>query len=271
MPTLTWAELRLRSRLIRTWNSEMKNYDYAVNLRKEIIKYLFKTIWFLLVLLYFIVFVGESYGQEAVSSEFSEMNEHGLESRTATREPDFFVSGTPFQWTGFYFGVGFRKVGLKVANDVIISDSDGEANGIGVNLGYFWEEQVVEFERQNSIIEHTNSLNYEGKSGQRLEVIQNNFWYSQYPKISRNFYLHYGIGVQFTKTRFAATGSDESYVNEIALGVETGASYFVSSNLLLYYRFSLGQHVPFLTTSGSSPFLKQSQLHTIYLNSYFPL
>ena len=91
MPTLTWAELRLRSRLIRTWNSEVKNYDYAVNLRKEIIKYLFKTIWFLLVLLYFIVFVGESYGQEAVSSEFSEMNEHGLESRTATREPDFFV------------------------------------------------------------------------------------------------------------------------------------------------------------------------------------
>jgi len=249
----------------------MKNYDYTENLRKEILKYLFKTIYILLVLLYFIVFASVNYGQETVSSEFIEMNEHGLESRTATREPDFIASGTPFQWTGFYFGVGFRKVELKIANDVIISDSDSEANGIGVNLGYFWEEQVVEFERQHSIIDHTNALNYESKSGQRLDVIQNNFWYSQYPKISRNLYLHYGIGVQFTKTRFAATGSDESYVNEIALGVETGASYFVSSNLFLYYRFSFGQHVPFLTTSGSSIFLKQSQLHTIYLNSYFPL
>ena len=271
MPTLTWAELQLRSRLISTWNSEMKNYDHVVNLREGIIKNLFKTICFLLVLLYFFASLGESYGQETVTSEFSEMNEHGHESRTATREPEFLVSGIPFQWTGFYFGVGFRKVGLKVSNDVIISDSDSEANGIGVNLGYFWEEQIVEFERQNSIIEHNNSLNYEGKSGQRLEVIHNNFWYAQYPKISRNIYLHYGIGVQFTKTRFATKGSDKSYVNEIALGVETGASYFVSSNLFLYYRFSLGQHVPFLTTSGSSPFLKQSQLHTIYLNSYFPL
>ena len=54
----------------------------------------------------------------------------------------------PHRWQGFYFGVGFRKVGLKVADDVIISDSDGEANGIGVNLGYFWDEQVIEYERQ---------------------------------------------------------------------------------------------------------------------------
>jgi len=83
--------------------------------------------------------------------------------------------------------------------------------------------------------------------------------------------LHYGAGVQFTKTRFAATGSDKSFVDEIALGVETGASYFVTYNFLLYYRFSVGQQIPFLSATDSSPFLKQSQLHTFYLNYYFPL
>ena len=85
------------------------------------------------------------------------------------------------------------------------------------------------------------------------------------------FFLHYGIGVQFTKTRFAAIGSNELYVDEIALGIETGVSYFVTSYVFLYYRFSLGQQVPFLTATDSSPFLKQSQLHTIYLNYYYPL
>ena len=83
--------------------------------------------------------------------------------------------------------------------------------------------------------------------------------------------MHYGTGVQFTKTRFAAIGSNKSFVDEIALGVETGASYFVTSNFLLYYRFSVGQQIPFLSATNSSPFLKQSQLHTFYLNYYFPL
>jgi len=249
----------------------MNNYDYATSLRKDLIQYFFNTMWFLLASFYFILFAGDSYGQEIFSPEFSEMEKRSLESRTATPEPDFFVFDAPFQRPGYYFGVGFRKVSLKVADDVMISDSDGEANGIGINVGYYWNQQVVEFERQISIMEHTISLNYEGKSGQRLEVIQNNIWYSQYPKISRDFFLHYGIGVQFTKTRFAAIGSNELYVDEIALGIETGVSYFVTSYVFLYYRFSLGQQVPFLTATDSSPFLKQSQLHTIYLNYYYPL
>jgi len=211
-----------------------------------------------------IFFAAGSYAQGNDSPVPSEMDKRILESRIAAPEPEFFVSGTSSRWQGFYFGVGFRKVGLKVADDVIISDSDGEANGIGVNLGYFWDEQVIEYERQISIVE-------DGKSGQRLEIIQNNFWYSLYPNISRDFYLHYGAGVQFTKTRFAAIGSNKSFEDEIALGVETGASYFVTSNFLLYYRFSVGQQIPFLSATNSSPFLKQSQLHTFYLNYYFPL
>jgi len=150
---------------------------------------------------YCIIFTGGSYAQETDSSEFSEMDKRSLESRIATPEPEFFISGTSSRWKGFYFGVGFRKVGLKVADDVIISDSDGEANGIGVNLGYFWDEQVVEYERQISIVEHSESFTFQGESGKKLEVIQNNLWYSQYPKINRYFYLHYGGGLQFTKIR----------------------------------------------------------------------
>ena len=78
----------------------------------------------------------------------------------------------------------FGKSRLTVANDVIISDSDGEANGIGVNLGYFWDEQVIEYERQISIVDVSKTINHDGKSGQRLEIIQNNFWYSLYPNIT---------------------------------------------------------------------------------------
>ena len=83
--------------------------------------------------------------------------------------------------------------------------------------------------------------------------------------------LHYGAGIQFTKTRFAATGSNTSYEDEIAIGAETGVTYFVMSNLKLFYRFSVGRQIPFLKTSDSSAFLKQSQLHTIFLNYYIPL
>ncbi|MDP7439275.1 MAG: hypothetical protein QGI53_07515, partial [SAR324 cluster bacterium] len=181
------------------------------------------------------------------------------------------VSGTSAQWIGFYFGVGFRRVKLQVADTVSISDSDGTANGIGFNLGYFWDEQVVEYERQVSIVEHSESFTYLAESGEKLEVIQNNLWYIKYPKIRRDLYLHYGTGLQFTKIGFAGTANNDSYEDEIALGIETGVSYFVTSNLLMYYRFSLGQQLPFISDSASNPFLKQSQLHTIYLNYFFPL
>ena len=238
------------------------------NLRKTAIH---QSVLFMLILCCLIFFAVEIHAQEQLPLEQSEMEERSLEARTATQEPDFFISGTSAQGIGFYFGVGFRRVKLQVADTVSISDSDGTANGIGFNLGYFWDEQVVEYERQISIVEHSESFTYQAESGEKLEVIQNNFWYIQYPKISRDLYLHYGTGLQFTKTRFAGTDSNDAYEDEIALAIETGVSYFVTSNLLIYYRFSLGQQLPFLSDSASNPFLKQSQLHTIYLNYFFPL
>ena len=249
----------------------MKNNSYPSTLKNFKKTVIHKSVLFLLSLCCFVFFSGEIQAQEQLPLEQSDMEVRSLEERTATQEPDFFVSGTSAQWIGFYFGVGFRRVKLQVADTVSISDSDGTANGIGFNLGYFWDEQVVEYERQVSIVEHSESFTYLEESGEKLEVIQNNLWYVQYPKIRRDLYLHYGTGLQFTKIRFAGTTNNDSYEDEIALGIETGVSYFVTSNLLIYYRFSLGQQLAYLSDSASNPFLKQSQLHTIYLNYFFPL
>ena len=249
----------------------MKNNSYPSTLKNFKKTVIHKSVLFLLSLCCFVFFSGEIQAQEQLPLEQSDMEVRSLEERTATQEPDFFVSGTSAQWIGFYFGVGFRRVKLQVADTVSISDSDGTANGIGFNLGYFWDEQVVEYERQVSIVEHSESFTYLEESGEKLEVIQNNLWYIQYPKIRRDLYLHYGTGLQFTKIRFAGTANNDSYENEISLGIETGVSYFVTSNLLIYYRFSLGQQLAYLSDSASNPFLKQSQLHTIYLNYFFPL
>ena len=216
-------------------------------------------------------FSAKIYAEEFFSAETGKLDQLGFESRVANPEPDFFFSGSSSALKGFYFGVGFRNVSLQVVNNVTVSDSDGTANGIGTNLGYFWEEQALEYERQISIIDQTEPISYETQSGQKLEIIQNNFWYLVYPKISMKFYLHYGAGIQFTKTRFASTERNRSYEDEIAIGAETGVTYFLMSNLKFLYRFSVGRQIPLLKNSDSSTFLKQSLLHTIFLNYYIPL
>ncbi len=249
----------------------MEKFSLSTFFNKKKFHYKIKCICILLILVISFCSSAKIYAEESLSTEIGKSDQRGFESRVAKPEPDFFFSGSSSELKGFYFGVGFRNVSLQVANDVTVSDSDGTANGIGTNLGYFWEEQALEYERQISIIDHTDSLSYETQTGQKLEVIQNNFWYILYPKISMKFYLHYGAGIQFTKTRFAATGSNTSYEDEIAIGAETGVTYFVMSNLKLFYRFSVGRQIPFLKTTDSSAFLKQSQLHTIFLNYYIPL
>ena len=230
-----------------------------------------KYIFILLIFIISFCFYEKINAEEYSLVEDDSSNQSGFKSRVAKPEPDFFSSGSSSELKGFYFGVGFRNVSFLIADDVSINNSDGTANGIGTNLGYFWEEQALEYERQISIIDNNDTLSYETQSGQKLEVIQNNFWYIFYPKISMKFYLHFGAGINFNKTRFAATGSNTSYEDEIAMGAETGVSYFVMSNLKLFYRFSVGRQIPFLKTSDSSPFLKQSLLHTIFLNYYIPL
>jgi len=112
----------------------------------------------MLILCCLIFFAVEIHAQEQLPLEQSEMEERSLEARTATQEPDFFVSGTSAQGIGFYFGVGFRRVKLQVADTVSISDSDGTANGIGFNLGYFWDEQVVEYESKFRLLNTRNLL-----------------------------------------------------------------------------------------------------------------
>jgi len=138
----------------------MENNSYPSSLKNLKKTAIHQSVLFMLILCCLIFFAVEIHAQEQLPLEQSEMEERSLEARTATQEPDFFVSGTSAQWIGFYFGVGFRRVKLQVADTVSISDSDGTANGIGFNLGYFWDEQVVEYERQISIVEHSESFTY---------------------------------------------------------------------------------------------------------------
>ena len=152
----------------------MKNYNYQSTLKNFKNTAFHKSVLFLFILCSLIIFAGDLNAQKFLSLEQSEMEERSLEERTATKEPKSFESRTSAQWIGLYFGVGIRKVQLQVAYAVTISDSDGEANGIGFNFGYFWDEQVLEYERQVSIVEHSESFTYQTESGQKLEVIQNN-------------------------------------------------------------------------------------------------
>ena len=209
----------------------MENFFLSEFFNQKNFHYKIKNICILLILFISFCFSAKLYAEESLSTETGKSDQRDFESRVAKPEPDFFFSGSSSELKGFYFGVGFRNVSLQVANDVNVSDSDGTANGIGTNLGYFWEEQALEYERQISIIDHADSLSYETQTGQKLEVIQNNFWYILYPKISMKFYLHYGAGIQFTKTRIAATGSNTSFEDEIAIGAETGVTYFLLSKL----------------------------------------
>ena len=88
-------------------------------------------------------FYAKIHAEENLSAEDGKSDPPSFETRVATPEPEFFSSETSSESIRFYFGVGFRNVKFQVTNDVIISDSDGEANGIGTNLGFFWVEQAV--------------------------------------------------------------------------------------------------------------------------------
>ena len=117
----------------------------------------------------------------------------------------------------------------------------------------------------------TVTFSYQGEEGDKIELIQNNFWYIKYPKIKPNLYFHYGTGLKFNKIRFTGIEHMDSFEDEIALGVEIGFAYFVTPNFSVFHRFSLGQHLPFLTSASKTSFLRQSQMHTLYLNYFFPL
>ncbi len=194
-----------------------------------------------LIIFYFLIFFIERISLQAKTfPENEEIKSTIFESRNATREPDFFISGESTQLLGFYFGVGFRRVKLILLDELTITDSDGTANGIAVNLGYFWNEQVIEYERQVSIMKHTKTFSYQGDEGDKIELIQNNFWYMKYPKIKRDLYFHYGTGLQFNKMRFTGIENRDSYEDEISLGIEAGFSYFVTPKYLfpLFILFS---------------------------------
>ena len=239
---------------------------YLIYFLKKIVKFIFNKI-ICINFLFCTFYITNIFAE----SKDNLIDQQSFKSRLSLEEPDFSNSWSRSQSVGLYFGVGFRKVRLKILDEIIINDSDGEANGIGVNLGYFWDEQGLEFERQTSIINHKEKLIYDNEESSLLELIQNNFWYIRYKKINRFFYFQYGTGIQFTKIRLAGEESKKLHEDEVAIGFESGFSYYITTNMLLLYRFSLGQQIPFFSNNSKIQFLNQSQIHTLYVNYYFEL
>ena len=126
----------------------MEKFFLGIFFNNNICHYIKKHICIWLLVAISFCFSTKILAEESSSTAKGKPDQDGFESRIAKPEPDFFFSGSSSELKGFYFGVGFRNVSLQVVNDVTVSDSDGTANGIGTNLGYFWEEQALEYDRQ---------------------------------------------------------------------------------------------------------------------------
>ncbi len=210
------------------------------------------------------------FAQETPSFVPGKIDREMLQIRKSVPEPDFLTSGSSVKWAGVYFGVGFRRVYLTLGNGISLTENDPAFNGVGFNLGLFWNEQTLEYERQVSIVDSQDKFSFKGDRGSRLEVIQNTLAYTLFPRVLKDLYLHYGAGLQATQTRFAATETGLSYIGESAVALLAGAVYFITPNLMLMYRHSRSANLA-LNRTGQTPFLKETRLHSLFLDYYFPL
>lgn len=225
-------------------------------------------------------------------------------------DPKFIYDGNSTWKQGVYFGVGFRQVQLEVRSRKVINpgaedeflgkrgrrsfvDTDGTVNGIAFNLGYLSEVIGYEYDRNVTILDLRRTLEFQNKTRFNfLQVIQNNFWVLFPYRIARDFYFQAGLGVQSaeiqliqkqntttsqtttsnTSTSTTTNNNQSSTIlrEDFFLG-SLGLSYFVTSNFLLQYRFSMANFSPILTGSGVDNFLRASQHNTIYFEYYFGL
>lgn len=207
----------------------------------------------------------ESQKEDAAPIE--DMDSRSQKFRAATPEPAIFTTGSHAQWMGLYFGAGFRQVEFTFQSNRKVEDKDGTANGIGFNLGYFFEEQAYEFSRQVSLIDLNTPLVYEGRSWEQVEVQQNNFSFLGFPKITSKLYAHYGAGIQFAQIR---PSRSESFIDETGVLFSVGGSFFVTPSLMLLYRLSHSFFLP-INKNRDDALLSESQLQTLFLEYYFPL
>lgn len=212
---------------------------------------------------------------------------HGVHAR---QQPRFIEFGPQKRERGVYFGVGFRQVRVDLREGNHIVGTDSTVNGIGFNLGYFWSASFIEYTRHVHLLEASETLKFKEDEYDHLEIIQNNFWYFLSPRISRDFYVHYGIGYQ-PSSEARLIRKNEEVVEEDSIDTEIeeddeesepiirhdsmlfgfGFSYFLTSNFFIQYRLTQGNFTPIFSGQGTEVFVVSSQIHTLFLEYYFSL
>ena len=170
-----------------------------------------------------------------------------------------------------YFGVGLRHLSLTYPDGKIENNKDAEANGIAFNLGYFSSEYLLEYSRQTTIVNLETPQQFQEKTLNHIGLIQNNLWYFELWKLGTDFYLSYGGGLQFAQIRPKNKTTSFASVDENSIAGGVGASYFLIHNLMLMYRFTSGYYLSAMNEGRSEAILLRTQVHTFFLEYYFPL
>ena len=209
------------------------------------------------------------FGNEKQEVNVPDIFERSLESKVLTPEPGFLNKKTPSRWRGMYFGVGFRHVNMDVY-DLEILNTDAESNGVAYNLGILSQERAFEYSRHVSIIDGTGQTFGEDPFD-RIEVIQNNFWFLLSPRLSRNAYLNYGFGIQFAQVRSMLIDGADTLEKESSIVAGLGGTYFLTNHLLFHYRYSHSINSNAILESNNKSVMPRTQLHTLFWEYYFPL
>lgn len=213
------------------------------------------------------------------------MEERSLENRGVMKIPDpqFIREGSSARTQGVYFGVGFEQVRLDFRHSQTIISNDGATNGVAFNLGYFTEKQVFEYARHVTILDLGRVFVFEDQNFNFVELIQSNWWYFRGVRFTIDGYAHYGLGLQNTEARLILKASQTSQgdaptlettselYRENSLLIGGGGSYFFTPNFFIQYRFTYGSYSPLFTGANANNALHSTQIHTLFLQYYFPL
>lgn len=208
---------------------------------------------------------------QAEVEDYPEMLDRSNLPRIFEPESELFSNTYRSRGVGINFGVGFRRLDFTLNDGQTRTYADGTANGIAFHLGYLEPERALEYERQVSPISTNKPIEYEGSRYSTLEIIQNNAWYWWVNPFSSRWWWNYGSGLQFAQIRPIAEDQSKTYVDESSVLLGAGMGWFVVPSLLLSYRFALSFHLSELGLSTHDPLLTRSQVHTIYLDYFFPL
>jgi hypothetical protein len=208
--------------------------------------------------------------QEA-PEDYPQMFERSVESRVRVPEPEIFSPSYRPRTLGVYFGVGFRSLDFTLADGQNRTFSDGTSNGVAFHLGYLQRGQAFEFERQISLVGLSKPVAYKSKEFDALEVVQNRLWYWWVERLSPDWLAFYGSGLEFAQMRPSSADTELAYVDETSAIFGGGISVFAVPSLLLGYRFATGFHLSTLGLSTHEPLLIRSQIHSFYLDYFFPL